>query len=42
MNINLDRLKKLRLRLVIERNSLIVALAAIPAIETIPSDSLQG
>ena len=41
MNIDLDKLKKLNMRLVIERNSLIEALAAIPATEKLPSESLQ-
>ena len=41
MSVDLDKLKKLSLRLVLERNSLIEALAAIPATEPLPRELLQ-
>jgi hypothetical protein len=41
MSVNLDKLKKLSMRLVVERNSLMEALAAIPASERLPNESLQ-
>lgn len=41
MSVDLDKLKKLSMRLVVERKSLIEALAAIPATEHLSSELLQ-
>ncbi len=41
MSVDLNELKKLSLRLIVERKSLIEAMAAVPAIERLSSESLQ-
>ena len=41
MSIDLDKLKKLSIRLIAERKSLIEALAATPTTERLSSESLQ-
>ena len=41
MSVDLNELKTLSLRLIVERKSLIEAMAAVPATEQLSSDSLQ-